>query len=216
MTVRLDRAAKKYGDVYALRDVTADYHAGEFVALVGRSGCGKSTMLNLCGAMDFPSEGSVSIAGAITTSLDDAGLTRLRRTQVGFVFQFFQLLPTLTAVENIEMPALLAGFPDARAKALQLLDWVELSGLGARFPHQLSGGQMQRVAIARALINSPKVILADEPIGNLDSTTGALVLSLLKRTAKERGTTILMATHSAESAEYCDRVVRLRDGRIEA
>ncbi len=215
MTVRLDRAAKKYGDVYALRDVTADYHAGEFVALVGRSGCGKSTMLNLCGAMDFPSEGLVSIAGAITSSLDDAGLTRLRRTQVGFVFQFFQLLPTLTAVENVEMPALLAGFPDARAKALQLLDWVELSGLGARFPHQLSGGQMQRVAIARALINSPKVILADEPIGNLDSTTGALVLSLLKRTAKERGTTILMATHSAESAEYCDRVVRLRDGRIE-
>jgi putative ABC transport system ATP-binding protein len=215
IAVRLDRVSKRYGDVFALREVTAEFVEGEFVALVGRSGCGKSTMLNLCGGMDFPTEGSVRVCGAETSSLDDAGLTALRRTSVGFVFQFFQLLPTLTVVENIEMPALLAGQTRVRQRALELLDWVEMSGFDARFPHQLSGGQMQRAAIARALIHLPKVILADEPIGNLDSTTGELVLKLLRRTATERGATVLMATHSAESGEYCDRVVRLRDGRID-
>jgi ABC-type lipoprotein export system ATPase subunit len=165
--------------------------------------------------MDFPTSGTVRLGEVSTTGLSDAGLTRLRRTEVGFIFQFFQLLPTLTARENIELPALLAGRGDARGRSEELLDWVELPGLGGRMPHQLSGGQMQRVAIARALINSPKVLLADEPIGNLDTKTGEVVLSLLRRTSRELGTIILMATHSMESTAYCDRVIRMRDGLVE-
>jgi ABC-type lipoprotein export system ATPase subunit len=142
-------------------------------------------------------------------------LTRLRRERVGFVFQFFQLLPSLSAVENVELPLLLAGRDGAREKAMELLTWVELDPLAHRLPHQLSGGQMQRVAVARALVHSPTIVLADEPIGNLDTVTGETVLALLKRAAEERGATVLMATHSVESATRCDTVVRLRDGRID-
>jgi ABC-type lipoprotein export system ATPase subunit len=201
--------------VRALSDVTLEVHAGEFVALVGRSGCGKSTLLNLAGAMDFPSRGEVRIDGVSTSGLDDTGQTRLRREKVGFVFQSFQLLHTLTAIENVELPLLLAGNQSARAEASERLKWVELDGLGERFPHQLSGGQMQRVAIARALVHSPKLLLADEPTGNLDSTTGALLLRLLKRLTRERQTATVMATHSMEAAEISDVLVRLRDGHIE-
>ena len=213
--IRLERVCKRYGPVEALTDVSLEFSPGEFVALVGRSGCGKSTLLNLCGAMDFPTSGEVWIGEASTSRLDDAGLTKLRRREVGFIFQFFQLLPTMTAVENVELPALLAGAAGAREKARELMRWVELAGLEKRFPHQLSGGEQQRVAIARALVNSPGLLLADEPIGNLDTATGEVVLDLLGRVARERRTTVLMATHSRESAERCDRVVRLRDGRVE-
>lgn len=198
--------------VTALRDVSIEFQHGEFAALVGRSGCGKTTLLNLCGAMDFPSRGSVEIAGRESSGLSDAELTRLRRGKVGFIFQFFQLLPSLTAIENVELPLLLAGEGNARERARESLDWVELDGLANRFPHQLSGGQCQRVAIARALVHRPAILLADEPIGNLDTTTGNGVLELLRRTAAERQTTILMATHSIESTQACDTVVRLRDG----
>ncbi len=201
--------------VHALDRISLDVQPGEFVALVGRSGCGKSTLLNLAGAMDFPTSGSVLIDGASTTALDDTRLTHLRREKVGFVFQSFQLLHTLTVVENVELPLLLAGHPAAREAALQRLDWVELDGLASRFPHQLSGGQMQRVAIARALVHSPKILLADEPTGNLDSATGGVILELLRRLTSEHQTATLMATHSLEAAAIASTLVRLKDGRIE-
>jgi putative ABC transport system ATP-binding protein len=201
--------------VKALSAVRLEVHAGEFVALVGRSGCGKSTLLNLAGAMDFPSSGDVRIDGVSTAGLDDAGQTKLRREKVGFVFQSFQLLHTLTAVENVELPLLFARKTAAREKALESLKLVELDGLETRFPHQLSGGQMQRVAIARALVHSPKLLLADEPTGNLDTVTGSLILQLLQRLTRTQQTATIMATHSAEAAVICDTLVRLRDGHIE-
>jgi putative ABC transport system ATP-binding protein len=201
--------------VKALSGVTLEVHAGEFVALVGRSGCGKSTLLNLAGAMDFPTSGDVRIDGVSTAGLDDTGQTKLRREKVGFVFQSFQLLHTLTAVENVELPLLLAGKTAAREKALESLKLAELDGLETRFPHQLSGGQMQRVAITRALVHSPKLLLADEPTGNLDTVTGSLILQLLQRLTRTQQTATIMATHSAEAAVICDTLVRLRDGHIE-
>jgi ABC-type lipoprotein export system ATPase subunit len=217
--VALQKVSKDYltdgQRVRALDDISLEVERGEFVALVGRSGCGKSTLLNLSGAMDFPTSGSVKLDGAETSALKDAGLTRLRREKVGFIFQSFQLLHTLTVSENVELPLLLAGRPDARAAANERLGWVELEGLGNRYPHQLSGGQMQRVGIARALVQSPAILLADEPTGNLDTATGNVILGLLKRLTRELHTATVMATHSAEAASLADTVVRLRDGKIE-
>jgi len=200
--------------VRALNGISLNVAPGEFVALVGRSGCGKSTLLNLAGAMDFPTSGEVLLDGVTTNSRDDSALTKLRREKVGFVFQSFQLINTLSVVENVELPLLLADNPDARRLALERLASVELSGLEHRMPHQLSGGQMQRVAIARALVNNPKILLADEPTGNLDTTTGAVILDLLKRLASENKVATLMATHSMEAAAIADVVVELRDGSI--
>jgi putative ABC transport system ATP-binding protein len=215
----LQAVTKEYASegqpVRALDGVTLEVSAGEFVALVGRSGCGKSTLLNLAGAMDFPSSGRVLLDGVATSTLNDARLTTLRREKVGFIFQSFQLLHTLTVFENVELPLLLAGKSNARRAAQSRLATVELNGLGDRFPHQLSGGQMQRVAIARALIASPSILLADEPTGNLDSTTGNLILTLLQRLTREQNTATIMATHSLEAAALADTVVRLRDGKIE-
>jgi putative ABC transport system ATP-binding protein len=200
--------------VAAVTDVSLDVSAGEFVALVGKSGCGKSTLLNLSGAMDFPTEGEVFIAGQSTKRMSDGELTRLRREQVGFIFQSFQLLHTLSVVENVELPLLLARKPNARQTALQRLQWVGLDALANRLPHQLSGGQQQRVAIARALVHGPNIVLADEPTGNLDSATGASVLTVLRQITNEFGTAVIMATHSPESADWIDRTVHMRDGRI--
>jgi ABC-type lipoprotein export system ATPase subunit len=202
--------------VRALDGVSLDVEAGQFVALVGRSGCGKSTLLNLAGAMDFPTSGSALLDGVATSSLKDAELTKLRREKVGFVFQSFQLLHTLTVLGNVELPLLLAGKTNARDAARERLRWVELEELGERYPHQLSGGQMQRVGIARALIHGPKLLLADEPTGNLDSTTGNVILELLQRLSRERNTATVMATHSAEAAALADVIVRMRDGKIES
>ncbi len=201
--------------VHALYDVSLEINGGEFVALVGRSGCGKSTLLNLAGAMDFPTSGRVLLDGVDTSTLKDAGLTLLRREKVGFIFQSFQLLHTLTVLENVELPLLLAGKPNARATAKEKLAWVELDGLGDRYPHQLSGGQMQRAGIARALVQAPAILLADEPTGNLDTVTGNVILDLLKRLTRELKTATLMATHSAEAAALADAIVHLRDGKIE-
>lgn len=201
--------------VRALDGITLEVAEGEFAALVGRSGCGKSTLLHLAGAMDFPTSGTVLIEGRSTSDMDDAQQTQLRRKKVGFVFQSFQLLHTLTVQENVELPLLLAGRPGARETALERLHWVELDGLEARHPHQLSGGQMQRVAIARALVHSPRILLADEPTGNLDTTTGGVILGLLQRLTREQQTATIMATHSLEAASVCDTLVRMRDGRIE-
>ena len=216
--LRLEDVRKEYlsegQPVRALDGVTFQVAAGEFVALVGRSGCGKSTLLNLAGAMDFPTAGRVLLENVSTSELDDAGLTKLRREKVGFIFQSFQLLHTLSVVENVELPLLLAGVSGARAQALERLAWVELQGLERRLPHQLSGGQMQRVAIARALVHGPRLLLADEPTGNLDTATGDAILKLLKRIVRDQGTTILMATHSAEASVLSDVIVRMRDGKI--
>jgi len=216
--LELQNVVKEYQSdgqrVRALDSVTLRVEAGEFVAVVGRSGCGKSTMLNLAGAMDFPTSGEVIVDGTRTSNSNDGELTRLRREKIGFVFQSFQLLHTLTAVENVELPLLLAGRADAREAARERLEWAELAGLENRLAHQLSGGEMQRVAIARALVHSPKVLLADEPTGNLDNATGATILELLRRLTREQKTATLMATHSAEAAALADVVVKLRDGRI--
>lgn len=201
--------------VRALNNVSLEVSPGEFVALLGRSGCGKSTLLNLAGAMDFPTSGHVFIDGIATSSLKDAPLTKLRREKIGFVFQSFQLLHTLTAYENVELPLLLAGRPDARRTASQRLAAVELDGLGTRYPHQLSGGQMQRVAIARALVHSPRILLADEPTGNLDTSTGNVILQLLLRLTREHNIATIVATHSSEAAALAGTIVRLRDGSIE-
>jgi ABC-type lipoprotein export system ATPase subunit len=217
--VRLENVVKEYRadglPVRALDGVSLDVEPGTFVALVGRSGCGKTTLLNLAGAMDSPTSGDVSIDGVSTTDLNDAGLTQLRREKIGFIFQSFQLLPTLSVVENVELPLLLAGKPGARAAAHERLAWVEMDSLATRLPHQLSGGQMQRVAIARALVHSPRLLLADEPTGNLDTTTGNLILDLMRRITVERQTAAIMATHSTEAAAAADVLIRMRDGRIE-
>lgn len=216
--LRLEHVTKEYATdgavVRALDDVSLEAARGEFVALMGRSGCGKTTLLNLAGAMDFPTSGRVILDGVPTSPLADAELTRLRREKVGFVFQSFQLLPALSVVENVELPLMLAGRRGAREAAMERLRWVGLETLAARMPYQLSGGQMQRVAIARALIHSPALLLADEPTGNLDTATGDEILALLRRIAGEQRATILMATHSAEAAAIADTVVRLRDGRV--
>ena len=217
--LRFEHVVKEYttegGRVRALDDLTLDVAAGSFIALVGRSGCGKSTLLNLAGAMDFPSGGQVLLDGIATARLNDAELTRLRREKVGFIFQSFQLIQTLSVAENVELPLLLAGSGQARPRALDQLEAVGLGEFAGRMPHQLSGGQMQRVAIARALVAGPRLVLADEPTGNLDTITGNSILELLRNICRERQTTILMATHSPEAAAFADTVVRLRDGGIE-
>ena len=200
--------------VRALSSLSLEVARGEFVALVGRSGCGKSTLLSLAGAMDFPSSGIVFVDGVATTSLRDDALARIRRDKIGFIFQSFQLIHTLTVSENVELPLLLAGKNNAREVARERLSWVELDDLGARYPHQLSGGQMQRVAIARALVQNPAILLADEPTGNLDTATGNLILSLLQRLTHQQNTATIMATHSVEAAALADVVVKMRDGQI--
>ena len=217
--LRLERVSKDYITegipVPALRDVSLEVDRGEFAVLVGRSGCGKSTLLNLAGAMDFPTSGTVVLDGVATSSLGEAGLTRLRRERVGFIFQSFQLLPTLSVLENVELPLMLAGRKDAREVALERLGWVEMDSFGARMPYQLSGGQMQRAAIARALVHSPALLLADEPTGNLYNATSDLILQLLRRIASEQNAAILMATHNLEAAGTADSIIRLRDGRVD-
>ena len=216
--LRLEHVHKNYMTegipVAALQDVSLEFQAGEFVALVGRSGCGKSTLLNLAGAMDFPTSGTVAVDGVVTSQLSDAGLTKLRREKVGFIFQSFQLLPTLSVIENVELPLLLDGAAHARETALARLRWLEMDGYSGRMPYQLSGGQMQRVGIARALVHSPCLLLADEPTGNLDNATSEIILALLRTIATEQNTTILMATHSVEASSMADTLVRLCDGRV--
>lgn len=215
--VSVRRVSRVYeGGVEALRDVTLGFPAGRVTALLGRSGCGKTTLLNMCGAMDFPTSGEVEIAGQITSGLDDGKLTELRRTKIGFVFQFFQLLPALTALENVELPLLLAGVRNSEAVARERLGWVDLAEKANALPWQLSGGQMQRVAIARALVHNPAVLIADEPTGNLDTVSGDHVLRLIRQAADESGAAVIIATHSAEAAAIADTRVRMRDGRVES
>jgi ABC-type lipoprotein export system ATPase subunit len=216
--LELRRVSKTYRNngqsIEVLHTIDLTAEAGTVTALVGRSGCGKTTLLNLAGAMDFPSEGEVLLDGRSTSALGEAELTELRRRRVGFVFQFFQLLPTLTALENVELPLLLAGGSRTAESARERLRWVEMEDKAGSLPYQLSGGQMQRVAIARALVNSPDVLIADEPTGNLDTASGDQVLALIRQAADRFGATVLMATHSAEAAAIADRRLHLRDGRV--
>jgi ABC-type lipoprotein export system ATPase subunit len=218
--VELRAVSKTYSNggqpAEVLHDISLEAQAGTITALLGPSGCGKTTLLNLAGAMDFPTSGEVLIGGRVTSALNDAELTSLRRTRIGFVFQSFQLLPTLTVLENVELPLLLARAPKSTEIARERLRWVDLEEKAATFPYQLSGGQMQRVAIARALVHAPEIIIADEPTGNLDTASGAQVLALLRRSADELGAAVLMATHSNEAAAIADVSVKLRDGRVVA
>jgi putative ABC transport system ATP-binding protein len=217
--IEVSQLSRRYGDgqVHALRDVSLSVQPGEFVALMGPSGCGKSTLLNLLGAIDRPSSGSIRIHGEEMSQLDDEALTRLRRERLGYVFQFFNLLDTLTVSENVAIPLELNNHPADRTLDERVRQQLARVGLGHRanfYPAQLSGGEMQRVAIARALIHEPLVVLADEPTGNLDSENGLQVLQLLQSLARDHGQTLLMATHSDEAAAFADRVIRLRDGRL--
>ena len=203
--------------VTALAGVSFAVEKGDFVALMGPSGCGKSTLLHLCGAMDRASSGTIRLNDRDLSSLEDDELTRVRREQVGFVFQFFNLLPTLTVADNIALPCLLAGMKDqdAERRARTLAERVGIAHRLTHYPQQISGGEMQRAAIARALIHQPALIVADEPTGNLDSENGANVLGLIKELNKELHVTVLLATHAADVAAAATRVLKMKDGRFE-
>ena len=201
--------------VYALRGVDLEVHPGEFLAVTGASGSGKSTLLHIIGGLDRPDEGFVELEGHALTGLPDEELALVRRRRLGFVLQFFNLLPTMTARENVAFPLLLDAVGDALERADQALGSVGLRERVNHRPSQLSGGEQQRVALARALVTEPAVVLADEPTGNLDSLTGEDILKLLRRTA-DAGQTIVMVTHDARSASYADRTIRLVDGALAA
>lgn len=203
-------------EVPALRGATLHVPRGQFLSIMGPSGSGKSTLLNLLGALDVPSGGTITIDGREISRLPDAELSRFRRERLGFIFQFFNLLPTLTAVENVILPQLLSGRPREQllAQAHDLLEAVGLKGRDHHRPDELSGGEMQRVAVARALIGEPALLLADEPTGNLDSRTGAEVLRLIREATRARNLTVVMVTHDPKAAEVGDRLVRLADGVV--
>jgi putative ABC transport system ATP-binding protein len=199
-----------------LRGVDAAIHRGELCVLIGRSGSGKSTLLNLIGGIDVPTAGEIVVDGLPLAGTSEAARTLFRRHHVGFVFQFFNLIPTLTVEENLRLPLELNGRPReaARARAGALLAEVGLADRGGTFPERLSGGEQQRVAVARALVHEPLLVLADEPTGNLDLDTGRQVLELLDRLTRQAGRTMVMATHSAEVIGLADRIFRLQDGRL--
>jgi putative ABC transport system ATP-binding protein len=218
--VSAQEVTRRYGEgetaVDALRGVSLDVQPGELVAVMGPSGSGKSTLMHILAALDSPTTGHVSIAGQDVGSLPDSEVTLLRRRHIGFVFQFYNLLPMLTAEENVVLPLSIAGTRPEKGYLDELLKRVGLQDRRAHRPSELSGGQQQRVAIARALVSRPTVVLADEPTGNLDSTTGHEILELLRAATEERGQTTVMVTHDAGAAARADRVLYLRDGLIVA
>jgi putative ABC transport system ATP-binding protein len=197
-----------------LRDVTFDIPQGAFVAIVGPSGSGKTTLLGLLAGLDQPSRGSVVLDGVDLTRLDEDARAKLRGEKVGFIFQSFQLIPTLTAAENVQVPMELRGTPDATERARDLLTRIGLGDRTGHFPQQLSGGEQQRVAIARAFANEPRILFADEPTGNLDGATGARIVALLDQLNRESGATVVIVTHDLALAEHAQRVIRLRDGVV--
>ncbi len=218
--VETQNLTKIYGSgetaVTALDHVSFAVNPGEFVAIMGPSGCGKSTLLHLVGGLDRPTEGSVAIGGHNLTDLSDDKLTELRRKKIGFVFQFYNLIPVLNAVENAALPVTLDGVPQGEAKK-RATDWLNKIGMSDRLSHrpdQLSGGQQQRVAIARALVAEPEIILADEPTGNLDTRSGDEIARLLRQASKEWNRSVVMVTHDPRIAAYADRIIFLKDGCI--
>jgi len=218
--IQTENLTKVYGSgeaaVTALDHVNFQVKEGEFVAVMGPSGCGKSTLLHLLGGLDRPSEGGVSIEGTPIADMKDDDLTKLRRRKMGFVFQFFNLIPVLNAVENAALPVTLDGVKPAEARK-RASEWLRRFGLGDRLnsrPDQLSGGQQQRVAVARALVAEPALILADEPTGNLDTRSGDEIAGLLRQVTKEYGRTVIMVTHDPRIAAYADRIVFLKDGKV--
>lgn len=219
-SIRLEQVSKVFQQgaqtIRAVDQVSLSIPIGEFLAVTGASGSGKSTLLHLIAGLETPSSGTVIVMGAALATLSDAQLSTLRLQTIGFVFQFFNLLPALTAQENVALPLLLAGRPvqDATARAAELLAWVRLEQRLASRPGALSGGEMQRVALARALANDPPILLADEPTGNLDSHSSILVLELLHRSCKEMGKTLLLATHDTTVVQRADRVITLQDGAV--
>ncbi len=218
--LELRGVSKTYGlngqRVTAVADVTLSVAPGEFVALTGPSGCGKSTLLHLMGAMDRADRGEIWLADQPLHDLGEEELIQVRRRQIGFVFQFFYLLPTMTVEENVELPLLLAGDTGHLERVAALLEQVGLSQRARAYPATLSGGELQRAALARALVGRPRLIIADEPTGNLDSDNGGRVLEILRGLAGREGVAVVMATHSAEAAEVASRVLRMRDGRVQA
>jgi putative ABC transport system ATP-binding protein len=205
------------GGVAALRGVSFRAEAGEFIALMGPSGCGKSSLLHIIGGMDKPTRGRAMLGSVALDALDDEELARLRRRRIGFVFQFFNLLPTLTLSENIALPLMLDGANDRETgeRTGALIERIGLNARATHYPAELSGGEMQRAAVARAIIARPELILADEPTGNLDTENGEQVMRLLAELNRETGVTIILATHSEEAASYASRIIRMRDGVIE-
>ncbi len=218
--VETENLTRIYGSgevqVNALDGVSLHVDTGEFVAVMGPSGCGKSTLLHLLGGLDHPSEGTVKIEGKDLSSLDDDALTDLRREHIGFIFQFFNLLPTLTALDNTALPLVLGGMKPAEAqvKAMEWLEKLEVADRSTHRPDELSGGQRQRVAIARSLVTEPSLILADEPTGNLDSKAAEEFAMLLRETVDKWGRSILLVTHDPRISSYADRVIYLKDGKI--
>ena len=217
--IDLDRVTKQFEgkrNVVALRDVTLSIPRGEMVAIVGPSGSGKSTLLNLVGGLDRPSSGTVRVDDKNLSGLSDDELTKVRRDKIGFIFQFFNLLPTLTCVENVGLPLHLRGWSatKVKARATELLELVQLSHRLQHLPEELSGGERQRVAIARALSIYPPILLADEPTGNLDSTTGDEILALIRDLHQRLGSTVVIVTHDMKVATSCQRTITLRDGSV--
>jgi len=208
----------EYYEVRALNGINMDVEDGEFVVIMGPSGSGKSTLLNLIGCLDKPSEGEVLINGVETSNLNDNQLTELRRDTIGFIFQTYNLIPTLTALENVELPMIFKGLggEEREERAKELLRSVGLEREMDRKPNEMSGGQQQRVAIARALANNPKILLCDEPTGNLDTKSGEQVMGIIRHQNEELGVTVILVTHDPTLAKYADRVIRLRDGKIES
>ena len=202
--------------VHALDGISLTIARHEFVAVVGPSGCGKSTLMHLIAGLDRPTAGEITVDGLSLTTADDAALTNFRRRQLGLVFQFFNLLPTMNAVENVSLPLLLQGVPIAEAttRANEMLELVGLTNRATHFIHQLSGGEQQRTAIARALVHRPSLLIADEPTGNLDTASAERVLALLRRIADEQLATLILVTHSAEVAAAASRWIEMRDGKI--
>jgi putative ABC transport system ATP-binding protein len=218
--IQTENLTKVYGAgetaITALDQVNLNVNAGEFVAVMGPSGCGKSTLLHLIGGLDRPTQGSVHIDGQLLAKLSDDALSQMRRRKIGFVFQFFNLIPILSSVENAALPLLLDGARPAKAKE-KSIEWLKKVGLGERLnsrPDQLSAGQQQRVAMARALITDPVLVLADEPTGNLDTKATDEIAGLLKQIAQEWNRAVLMVTHDPRIAGYAERIVLMRDGKI--